>query len=137
VSVRVEFADAEPNGLASIVGGLIEANLERDPDRVAKLRRSDVGIVATDADVSLTVRMVPGRIAISNGLVPPLHLCVRATSETLLALTAVPLRFGLPDALTPQGRSVVRDLVSRRLRVEGLLRSPRRLASFTSLLSID
>ena len=35
--MTVEFADAEPNGLADLVGRLIGANLEEDPGRRALL----------------------------------------------------------------------------------------------------
>jgi hypothetical protein len=35
VSATVEYVDEEPNGLAAILGGLIEANLAQHPEREA------------------------------------------------------------------------------------------------------
>lgn len=137
MSAAVEYLDTEPNGLASMVGGLIGANLERDPDRAGGLRPTNVSIHAKDAEVAITLRLEPGFVRVSNGIVPPTHLRIRADSEMLLGLSAVPLRLGLPDVLTAEGRSVVRKLLSRELRVEGLLRHPRRLAMLTSLLAVE
>lgn len=137
MSAAVEYLDAEPNGLAAMVGGLIGANLERDPDRAGRIRPTSVSIDARDAEVAITLRLAPGVVRVANGIVPPTHLRIRADSEMLLGLSAVPLRFGLPDVLTAEGRSVVRKLLSRELRVEGLLRHPRRLAMLTSLLAVE
>lgn len=136
--MRVEYADAHPNGLATIVGGLIESNLDRDPRRVALLRPARIGIAAPDADVSVTVTIDRGRVRIANGLAArTLHLLVRADSATLLELSRATLRFGLPDPLSPQGRRVLGRLFRRRLRVEGQFRHPRRLARFARLLSVN
>lgn len=134
--MTVVHTDPEPNGLAAIVGGLIEANLERDPSRRGLLRPAGIGIAAPDAGVAITLRISPGRVEVSNGLVPPLHLLVRATSGALMELTTVPLRFGLPDAFTAAGRSVLRDLLAGRIRVRGMLRHPRRMVRLNSLLSV-
>ena len=45
-----------------------------------------------------------------------------AQRARLLELAAAPLRFGLPDVLTPDGREVVRQILTREIRVHGLLR---------------
>jgi hypothetical protein len=67
---------------------------------------------------------------------PPPHVRVRADAERLLAITNAPLRFGLPDPTSAEGRAVLLDLVARRVRVGGLLRHPVRLARSMSLLSV-
>jgi hypothetical protein len=135
--VTVRFADPEPNGLADLVGRLIEANLERRPDRRALLRPSVVELVASDADTAATVVLSAGMVEISNttrGRTP--HLCVVAGADDLLELSSAPLRFGFPDALDPRGRSVLRRIVRRDVRVSGMVRHPIRLSRFTRLLSV-
>jgi hypothetical protein len=61
---------------------------------------------------------------------------VQGDSNTLISLSTVPLRFGLPDATRPEGREVMRKLVRRELRVKGLVRHPAKLARLNKLLAV-
>ena len=131
----VTFADAEPNGLAAMLGSLIEQNLERDPGRRRFLRPAVVVLTATDADVRATVRIAPNGVELANGADPQADLEVATDAGALLELAAAPLRLGLPDLFTPQGRDVVRSMVLGRLRVRGLSRHPARLMRLQRLLS--
>lgn len=134
--MTVAVVGPEPSGLASMVAELIEQNLARDPERRRLLGRSVVVLDAPDADVTVFLRIAPEGVRIGDGDVPDAHLRIRADSGRLLDLTTAPLRFGLPDMLSPEGRSIVGDLLARRLRIRGLLRHPLRLARLTKLLSV-
>ena len=136
MTAAVQYADAEPSGLATLVGGLIEQNLARDPARQRLLRPSLASIVAPDAGVGITLRIDPGRVLVIGGQDPRAPVAVSADSERLLALTAAPLRFGLPDPLRPQGRAVIGDILAGRVRVRGMISHPLRLARLTMLLSV-
>jgi hypothetical protein len=116
VTTRVVLTDAEPNGLARMLAGLLEANLARRPERAMLLRRGVVEVDAADAAVAVTVRLDEGR-------------------HDLLALSAAPLRLGFPDPLRPGGRAVLRRIASRRVRVSGMVRHPVVLSRFSRLLS--
>lgn len=133
--MSVTFADAAPSGIGSMLGGLIEQNLARDPTRTRLLRSSIVSISAPDAGVAVTLRISLRGVEIADGADPRANLSISAPSSLLLELTGAPLRFGLPDALRPEGRTVIRHLIARRVRVRGLLRHPVRLARLTALLS--
>jgi hypothetical protein len=137
VTVEVEYLDQEPNGLAAMIGGLIEANLAAHPERAALLqRRASVGIVAMDAGVGLTLRLAPGRVSVSNGITGKPQVVVQADSETLTELTSVPLRLGFPDAMTADGRAVTQKLLKRRLRVQGMVLHPGIVSRLNRLLSV-
>jgi hypothetical protein len=131
----VTYADAEPNGLASMLGTLIEQNLARDPSRRRLLRPAVVALVATDARVGVTLRIGPGGVEVANATDPGADLEVRTDSHRLLDLAAVPLRLGLPDPFTSRGREVTRALLAGRLRVRGLILHPVRLTRLNRLLS--
>jgi len=133
--VHIEGAD-DVSGLAVMVGTLIEQNLERDPSRRRLLRRSVACLIATDADVSITIRTLPGRVEISDGLADDAQVTIISDSARLLDLTAAPLRFGLPDAFDPRGRAVLGNVLRRRVRIRGMVRHPRRVARLASLLSV-
>jgi len=134
--VNVTVVSPEPSGLASMVADLIEQNLARDPARRALLLPTVAVLDAPDADVTVFLRIRPDGVRVGDGDVPDAHVRIRSDSGRLLDLTTAPLRFGLPDALSPEGRAIVRDLLLRRIRIRGLLRHPLRLARLTKLLSV-
>jgi len=134
--VNVTVVSPEPSGLASMVADLIEQNLARDPARRALLAPTVAVLDAPDADVTVFLRIRRDDVRVGDGDVPDAHVRIRSDSGRLLDLTTAPLRFGLPDALSPEGRAIVRDLLLRRIRIRGLLRHPLRLARLTKLLSV-
>lgn len=113
----------EPNGLAQMIAGLVEANVAQDPAkaRVVESTRGAVQIDVADAGVTIGLKFVPGTLTVTSGVVPGADLKITANAETLMGLSTVPLRFGLPDALTESGREVTRQLLTGRLKVRGLL----------------
>ena len=133
--VAVSYADDDPNGLGSMLGALIERNLERDPARRRLLRPMVVALSATDAGVAATLRIGPGGVEVGNGADPGADLQVATDARRLLELAAVPLRFGLPDPFTAPGREVVGALLRRTLRVRGLVRHVAGLGRVNRLLS--
>jgi hypothetical protein len=64
------------------------------------------------------------------------QVVVQADSELLMSLSTVPLRFGLPDLGTKDGRHIVGQLLRRKLRIKGALRHPGKLARLNKLLSV-
>ena len=79
---RATLDDRSRSGLASIVGGLIEQNLDRDPRARRLLRPAVVTIVAHDADVGVTIAIEPGQRATSRtGSTRRAHLRVAADTS--------------------------------------------------------
>jgi hypothetical protein len=137
VTVTVEFGDAEPNGLATMMGGIIQANLEAHPERESLLDRvTTYSIRASDIDVAVSIRLSPGRVQVRNGVVGRPSVRIESDSNTLVGLSGVPLRFGLPDVTRKEGREVLRSVGKRRLRVRGLVAHPRALGRLNKLLSV-
>jgi hypothetical protein len=136
--VTVSFVDEEPNGLATMLGGLIEANLHRHPGRRALLKPAVVGLTARDARVGVTLTFAFGSVAVANGASANgwAHLRVETDSASLIELSATPLRLGLPDPFSKQGRDLIRKLFGREIRIEGMLRHPVRLVRLNKLLSV-
>ena len=138
MTAEVQYLYEEPNGLAAMIGGLIEANLAAHPEREKLLRpRAAIGIIAADAGVALTLRLAPGRVSVGNGLSGKPQVVIRAKSETLTELSSVPLRFGFPDAMTPAGRAATRKLFRGELEVKGLWLHPGIVSRLNRLLSVN
>jgi hypothetical protein len=135
--VKVQYPDPEPNGLATMLGGLIEANLTAHPERATLLqKRATFAIVAPDVDVSVSIRLYRGTVTVRNGVIGRPDVMIRANSEDLIKLSAVPLRWGLPDLRTKEGRDVNRKLMKGQLKVKGLLAHPGKLARLNKLMSV-
>jgi hypothetical protein len=135
--VKVSYLDAEPNGLAAMLGGLIEANLAAHPDRGKHLGRSaTISVFARDVDVGVSIRLLPGKVLIRNGVVNRAHLRIEGDSQTLVGLSAIPVRFGLPDPTKKEGRELIRKLLKRELKVRGMLLHAGKLARLNRLLSV-
>lgn len=133
---RVEFVAADPSGLATLIGGLIEANLAAHPERSSLLRPAVVGLVAIDAGVAITLRIAPRGVTVMDGLAGRPQVVVEADSDTLTELSSVPLRLGFPDATTAEGRAITGKLVRGELKVRGLARHPGIVSRLNRLLSV-
>lgn len=137
MTVAVEYPDPEPNGLAAMLGGILEGNLRTHPDREGLLSSvATYGIRAPDVDVAVSIRLAPGKVTVRNGIVGKPDILVETDSETLVGLSSVPLRFGLPDLWTKQGREINGKLLKGKLKVKGLFLHPRKLARLNKLLSV-
>jgi outer membrane receptor protein involved in Fe transport len=139
MTARIRYVDAEPNGLAAMLGGVIEGNVAAHPAAEALLSRSGFttySISTSDIDVGVSIRVGQGSVTIRNGAVSRPQIAIRGTSSTLIALSSVPLRFGLPDVMTPEGRAVIKEVLSRKLTLKGMVRHPLALARLTRLLAV-
>jgi hypothetical protein len=135
-------AAAPDNAFRELVQGLIDANLAREPARALRLsRREAASLVATDADVAVTIQILPGArrspgsVLVHDGRDPWAEVVVRAEGVALLELAAAPLRFDLPDVTTTAGRDVVRQLLRGRIRVHGIVRHLGTVRRLSMLLS--
>ena len=108
-----------------MLGGLIEANVSARPEKKEDFDRlrARVGISAVDAEESATLDFEGGHLTVRRGLLPDRALTITADSETILQLSSLKIGpLGMPVYVDETGRQVVAKLLSRRLRIAGLLR---------------
>jgi hypothetical protein len=136
--VTVSYDDPDPEGLAELLGRLIEQNVARDPARRRLLRRpSVVAIEAVDADVGATIRMGGGDVAISMRPEAGAPVRIRADGYLLFDMVAAPTRLGLPDVFSRDGRAIIAAIVTGRIRVHGLLMRFPAIRRLTMLLTAN
>jgi hypothetical protein len=130
---------AEGSGsFATMLGGLLQANLHADPTKRTAVGHT-VGsavIEVTDTGEVVGLRFDPTAISITPGPVPDADLRIVGTADTIMGLSTVPLRFGLPDLLSTGGRVVAGRWVSGGLAVHGLPKAAPLLRTVLSLLSV-
>jgi hypothetical protein len=119
-------AQAADNGLAMMLQGLLAENLAASDKkrRDFESMTSTFGIVAPDAEVTVTLAFAGGRCTIYDGLRHEPDLVITADSGKIPELSLLSIRYGLPWLLDDQGKSFVRALLTREIRIDGLIRIP-------------
>ncbi len=130
--------DAEAVALASMVADVVESNLEGHPERIKIFNRikGDIGIEATEAQVGITMRFDRGECVFHDEMSPTCKLRIRADTDTLMEVTNLNIKFGIPWLFDETGRSVVRNLLKRDLKVGGILIHPLMLIQLLIILSV-
>jgi hypothetical protein len=119
-------AQAADNGLAMMLQGLLAENLAASDRkrRDFESMSSTFGIVAPDAEVTVTLAFSDGRCTIYDGLRHEPDLVITADSGKIPEMSLLSIRYGLPWLLDDNGKNFVRALVKREIRIDGLIRIP-------------
>ncbi len=136
----VEYADDEPSAFASMLGGLIEANVRTHPEKENDFDslKARVGIFVTDIDEGVTLDFTGGQLVVHNGLEPHRTLTIRTDAETVMSLSNLKIGvFGLPVYYDGVGRGVAAKLLRGKLRIEGLLPNIMALNAVTRIFSVQ
>ncbi len=130
-------AGAEETPLAVMLAELLKQNLEEKPERAKDFNALgiSVGIEATDADAQITLQFQNGRLTVHSGFVNP-GLVISTDSVTLLGLSNMNIKFGMPWYFDETGLEVVKKLLKRELKIKGLLLHPLALTRLTKVMSV-
>ncbi len=136
----VSYADNEPSAFASMLGGLIEANVKASEDKQRDFDRlvARVGIWVTDIDEGVTLDFKGGTLVVHNGLRPTRTITIRAEADTVMSLSNLKIGlFGLPVYYDEVGRGVALKLLTGKLKIEGLLANVMTLNTVTRIFSVQ
>lgn len=128
---------AEDTPLAVMLADLLSKNLEDKPERVKDFNALNigVGIDATDAEVQITLQFASGKLTVHSGLVDP-GLVISTDAATLMGLSTMTIKFGLPWYFDATGMDVIKKLLKRELKIKGLLLHPFALTRLTKVMSV-
>ena len=136
----VDYADEEPSAFASMLGGLIDANVrsnaakEQDFDSLV----ARVGIWVTDIDEGVTLDFKGGKLTVHNGLKPRSTITIRTDAETVMSLSNLKIGvLGLPVYYDEVGRGVATKLLRGKLKIDGLLPNILTLNAVTRIFSVQ
>jgi hypothetical protein len=142
-------AQAGDNGLAMMLQGLLAENVSASwsKRRAFEAMTSTFGIVAPDAEVTVTLAFAHGHCVIYDGLRREPDLVITADSGKIPEMSLLTTRYGLPWLLDENGQNFVRALVKGEIRIDGLIRIPPTplktakaaidLVRLTSILSVN
>lgn len=135
----VDYADDEPSAFASMLGGLIEANVSSRPEKKKDFESlaAKVGIFVTDIDEGVTLDFQNGSLVVHNGLKPKRDITIRAEAATVMDLSNLKIGlFGMPVYYNDVGRGVALKLLQGKLRIDGLLGNIATLNTVTRIFSV-
>jgi hypothetical protein len=136
----VGYEDDEPSAFASMLGGLIEANVRSRPEKARDFESlvARVGIAVTDIDESVTLDFKGGKLVVHNGLKPRRTLTIRTDAETVMSLSNLKIGLlGLPVYYDAVGRGVATKLLRGKLKIDGLLPNLMTLNTVTRIFSVQ
>ena len=136
----VDYADKEPSAFASMLGGLIEANVKSRPEKASDFASlvAKVGIWVTDIDEGVTLDFKGGRLTVHNGLTPQRKKTIRADAETVMSLSNLKIGlFGLPVYYDEVGRGISGKLLRGKLKIDGMLPNVITLNAVTRIFSVQ
>ncbi len=118
---------AERNGLAVALREIVALNVRDRPLAARVYQRLNIAAAVRLADMAppLTLDFQRGSLTVHTGTPPrSAKVAIVTDARGLIAFAEAPKLAGLPDLRTREGRVVVRRLLSRRLRLRGVLRHP-------------
>ena len=136
----VTYADAEPSAFASMLGGLIEANVKGRPEKQGDFENlvARVGIWVTDIDEGVTLDFRGGRLVVHNGLAAKRTITIRAEADTVMNLSNLKIGpLGMPVYFDETGRGIAMKLLRGQLKIDGLLPNVLTLNAVTRVFSVQ
>ena len=135
----VAYSDQEPSAFASMLGGLIEANIRSNPAKLEDFDRlvARVGIFVTDIEEGVTLDFKGGRLVVHNGLEATRTITIRAEAETVMSLSNLRIGpLGMPIYFDEVGRGVALKLLKGRLKIDGLIPNVMTVNAVTRVFSV-
>lgn len=129
---------AEETALAAMLAEIVNGNLTSRPGKRKDFQAlcSTVYIHAEDADIEITLAFDRGRLTIYNGKAGKPAITIATDSATLLDLTNLQIKLGMPYFFDSTGREVVKKMFNGALKIGGLFTRLPSLIRLTKVLSV-
>jgi hypothetical protein len=118
--------EEEASAMASMLAGLITANVEQNPERWSdfhKLSGTSVTIEVPDIEEALTLTFAGDDLVVRNGKRGRPAVSIKADSDVVMALNLVKTGpMGMPNYFDEAGRNVVKAMLTGKLKIGGMWR---------------
>lgn len=137
----VDFGD-NPNGVAFILGALLDENFTNFPGRadVARKMRKPVAVESVDTSETTTAEFGAEGMKLHNGVYGKPAVTVKATVDQITEVSQLKMKAGglLPVGLlfSKRGMKVLGWILTHKLVVKGLLTHPITSLRFIALVSV-
>ena len=129
---------AEEVPFSFVISELLAGNVQQKPDKMKTLENM-YGVVALnlpDIEAAVTLIFAGGKVRIEPGIVGKPDLIINSSSEKIISLNAINIKFGLPYYFDEAGMNVLKQLLSGELKIQGMFTHPVLLTRLTKLMSV-
>lgn len=117
----VVVVDPDNGGLAAMLAGLLQAAVENPGKaRMLDAMNGTVTIAVPDAEVEVGLRFGNGVCQVYPSAIPGSKVRIEMSSDTLMSFSTIPLLYGMPSVLTPEGSAFTRQVLTREVRIKGM-----------------
>jgi hypothetical protein len=129
---------AEAVPFSYIIADLLSGNLQQQPKKMATFIKmfGEVALNLRDIEAAVTLVFAGGRLRIEPGIPGKPDLIINSSSENIISLNTINIKFGLPYYFDESGRNVLKQLLNGDLTIQGLFTHPLLLTRFTKIMSV-
>jgi hypothetical protein len=130
--------NAEEIPFSSILASLLQENLDAKPHK-KKVFNNLFGVVAieiTDLEQTLYLNFSGGQLVLEKSIENKPHITVKAESEKIMGLNFISIKFGLPYYFDEAGRTVIKQLLTGEIKIQGMFLHLNMLTKLTKVLSV-
>lgn len=129
---------AEEVPFSFVITDLLTSNLEQKPEKMKTFNAmwGVVGLNLPDIEAAITMIFAGGRMRIEPGIVGKPDIVINSSSEKIISLNAISIRFGLPYYFDEAGMNVLKQLASGELKIDGMFTHPILLTRLTKIMSV-
>ncbi len=132
------LSEARELGLPVMLADLIGQNIEKAPDKAKafELLRAKVLIEIPDIQTSAGLEFQEGKLTLSKDLLGKPDLHILTDSATILDLSLLKIKLGLPYFFDKNGFGILKKILSGKIIIKGLLANFSVLINLTKVISI-
>jgi hypothetical protein len=121
-----------------VIAELLTSNLQQKPNKMKTFQNmyGVVGLNLPDIEAAITLIFAGGRVRIDPGIVGKPDLTIISSSEKIISLNAINIKFGLPYYFDEAGMNVLKQLASGELKIKGMFFHPILLTRLTKIMSV-
>ena len=129
---------AEEVPFSCVIADLLLGNLQQQPKKMTTFNNmfGEVALNLPDIEVAVTLIFAGGRLRIEPGILGKPDLIIHSSSENIISLNAINIKFGLPYYFDEAGLNVLKQLLNGALKIQGLFTHPLLLTRFTKIMSV-
>ena len=130
---------AEEVGLAIMLKDLLSQNLEANPHKMKDFNKLDIniGLIVSDAEVELTMEFTGDALTLHSGIKGKPKLLITSEADTIMALSNLQIKGGMPYYFDETGREVLKAMLTRKLKVKGMLTHFPSLIRMSRVMSVN
>jgi hypothetical protein len=137
--ISIQLAEgAEEIGLAVMLKDLLLQNLTEHPHKLSDFQKLSIpiGLTVSDADLALTLAFDGTGLTVFPGIRGVPGLNITAEAQTVMDLSNVRIKWGLPHYFDEPGQAVLAAMRQGRLKIRGMLMHFPSLVRLSRVMSV-